>query len=648
MTTTTTVDLDQARKKLESGRRDIAAQLERAGLKDEERARLVDLHQELDDALARVDAGTYGECAKCGGRIEEIRLNAIPHVAMCIGCKRKAPDRIPAPAKQGGSVEGSRETDLAQDATASSVPALTATGETAETSAPPAVEVRGAQDEGEAPAAQASVVSPVRPPSTKEFEDAKIPDLHRGGKSNMLQTVGVAKIIPAPDNHRSDVGDVSELAASIASLGLLNRISVAPNGDGTFQVIAGHRRLEALKSLGRTEAPVEVLEGLSEQERQEAMLIENLQREDLSPLEEARAFQRLIKEFDATQRSVAERIGRSQSHVSKRLTLLELPAEVQQELDSGGINVGQAENLLRLKGQPKLLTKAFKEGQRSRDFDWTVDRYVRDIESEEQLKKVKAELKAAGVKLLKDGDFDHRKGAYLGKHYGYLDVTEKKHAGEPCHAAMISRYGNHEVTYVCTDVKRHGARGESELKAKKVGDERTSGPKLSKEEQAKKAAEAEQKAQLVARQEERRSFVKTLIQASNTADGHVDLFVAALTTEGGGWFDYDMVEDIAGYLGIEVVPDDDLQRDTDPLRLALREYATTKSINRQRIMLALAIRACEELLEVHTHYAVEQWGPEMQPYFDFLEKRGYETSDIERWALEAPAVEDEEPEAAAV
>lgn len=160
--------------------------------------------------------------------------------------------------------------------------------------------------------------------STAVVEQASITDVY--------ELVEYTSIVPSPDNVREDVGDVTGLATSIYQNGLQQALRVQPfNEDGLYVIIAGHRRHAALGSLieqGLWSGPVAVMVSastLEDHDRVAAMLVENLQRTDLNPVEEAKAFARLTKEFGYKQSELASKIGRSASYVSDRLALLKLP-----------------------------------------------------------------------------------------------------------------------------------------------------------------------------------------------------------------------------------------------------------------------------------------------------------------------------------
>jgi ParB family chromosome partitioning protein len=161
--------------------------------------------------------------------------------------------------------------------------------------------------------------------------------------------VPVAAITPNPMQPRSamDPETLAELAASIREHGLLQPLIVTCNGPDQYQLIAGERRWQAARLAGLTTVPAIVKEA-SPQEVLELALVENIQRADLNPLEEASAFRQLVDEFGLTQEQVAQRVGKSRVAVTNILRLLRLPAEVRQALAGGSISEGHARALLAL------------------------------------------------------------------------------------------------------------------------------------------------------------------------------------------------------------------------------------------------------------------------------------------------------------
>lgn len=140
-------------------------------------------------------------------------------------------------------------------------------------------------------------------------------------------------------------GDLEDLVASIKEHGILQPLVVTDRGDGEYELIAGERRLRASKQLGLKTVPV-IIRNATDQQKLELALIENIQRQDLNAIEEARAYQSLIELFSLTQEQAALRVGKSRSNVANTLRLLELDPDVQQALMEGKISRSHARTLL--------------------------------------------------------------------------------------------------------------------------------------------------------------------------------------------------------------------------------------------------------------------------------------------------------------
>lgn len=170
-----------------------------------------------------------------------------------------------------------------------------------------------------------------------------------GAGGRELRTVPVTSLHPDPDNPRDDLGDIAELADSIREGGLLQPI-VARQRAGQLIIVAGHRRLAAVQHLGWDSVDVVVTRDMRPDEVLAAMIIENGQRRDLDPIEEARAFARLKKLQGLTSRELAERIGRNQPFVDGRLRLLDLPPEDQDKVRAGVMGVTHGTQKARVLG----------------------------------------------------------------------------------------------------------------------------------------------------------------------------------------------------------------------------------------------------------------------------------------------------------
>jgi ParB family transcriptional regulator, chromosome partitioning protein len=157
------------------------------------------------------------------------------------------------------------------------------------------------------------------------------------------------QIEPNPFQTRSQVNQdqLAELAASIAANGVVQPVLVRPLAGGRFQLIAGERRWRASQMAGKTTVPA-ILRQVSDEQSMEITIVENLQRTDLNAMEQARAFERLSREFHMTQEQMAQRTGKDRATVANFLRLLKLPSSVQARVESGELTFGHARALLAL------------------------------------------------------------------------------------------------------------------------------------------------------------------------------------------------------------------------------------------------------------------------------------------------------------
>ncbi|HIT34025.1 MAG TPA: ParB/RepB/Spo0J family partition protein [Candidatus Faecousia intestinigallinarum] len=167
------------------------------------------------------------------------------------------------------------------------------------------------------------------------------------------------KIEPNPEQPRRDFDEesLSALAESIAVHGVIQPLTVRQGKNGYYQIIAGERRWRAARSAGLTEIPVVVVEA-DDQKTMELALIENLQREDLNPIEEALGYQALMENYAMTQEQAAARVGRSRPAVANALRLLNLSAPVLEMVQAGKLSAGHARAVLSLKGEKAQLQAA--------------------------------------------------------------------------------------------------------------------------------------------------------------------------------------------------------------------------------------------------------------------------------------------------
>jgi ParB family chromosome partitioning protein len=163
------------------------------------------------------------------------------------------------------------------------------------------------------------------------------------------------QIDPNPYQTRSRITEdtLAELAASIAANGVVQPILVRPQADGRFQLIAGERRWRASGVAGKKTIPA-ILRQVSDEQAMEITIVENLQRADLNPMEQARAFDRLSREFSMTQEQMSLRTGKDRATIGNFLRLLKLPIDVQNRVETGELSFGHARALLGLQHHPGI------------------------------------------------------------------------------------------------------------------------------------------------------------------------------------------------------------------------------------------------------------------------------------------------------
>lgn len=181
-------------------------------------------------------------------------------------------------------------------------------------------------------------------------------------ETDKISTLRISEIEPRKSQPRKyfDVESLSQLADSIAANGIIQPIVVREaESSGYYQIIAGERRWRAAKQAGLSEVPVIILDA-DDKKAAEYALIENIQREDLNPLEEAAGLKSLIEDYSMTQEKVAKEVGKSRTAVTNSLRLLELPSEVKDMIESGLISAGHGRALLGLNDKSKITDAAQK------------------------------------------------------------------------------------------------------------------------------------------------------------------------------------------------------------------------------------------------------------------------------------------------
>ena len=231
-------------------------------------------------------------------------------------------------------------------------------------------------------------------------------EIHLGGSSNLCE-VRMDDIRPNPNQPRRDFDDDSlqELANSIRQIGVVQPITLRDMGDGTYVIIAGERRWRASQRVGLTTIPA-YIRTVDDENMMEMALVENIQRQDLTALEVALAYQNLIEQYNLTQEQLSERVGKNRATVTNYLRLLKLPASVQVALRNREIDMGHARALLALT-DPKAQLKVFAEMKK-------------DHLSVRKIEEMVKQLSEGGSVKTKTGTRIRQKGSNLSADYNQL------------------------------------------------------------------------------------------------------------------------------------------------------------------------------------------------------------------------------------
>lgn len=309
--------------------------------------------------------------------------------------------------------------------------------------------------------------SPVQPKEeTKPARSAAI--------AQSTQEIAVKNIKANPYQPRQtfDEEKLQELAASIKEFGIVQPLVVRKKGRG-YELVAGERRLRAATLAGLEKVPV-IVKDYDEAKMMEIALIENIQRDDLNPIEEAQGLRRLMQEFKLTQEQAAEKVGRSRSAVTNILRLLNLPQEVQDYITGGTLTMGQAKQLLGLP-KPEQMCEVAKEiianGWSARMTEEVVRKLkegkklkvVREIvESLGEQPKEKKEKREPSANDIFCHDFEQRLVEFLGTKVKVVPKTDEqgRHGG----TIQIEYYSAEDLERIC-EVLQQGRAEEAPLTA---------------------------------------------------------------------------------------------------------------------------------------------------------------------------------------
>lgn len=246
-------------------------------------------------------------------------------------------------------------------------------------------------------------------------------------------TVRLSEIEPNRDQPRKVFNEesITSLAESIKEHGMLQPILVRPFGSG-YQIIAGERRWRAARMLGLSEVPVQIRE-MNDQQAMQIALIENLQRENLNPVEEAEGYKDLCDRFNMSHEDIAKAVGRSRSSVSNAVRLLSLPDEILSMLSEGDISTGHAKALLSFEDEGKMIQAARKaaEGKLNvraleklaKEQDKNEENYIKNNRIDSYFKEMEIGLHDALGRKVKV-EYGKNKGALILEFYNKEDLAE--------------------------------------------------------------------------------------------------------------------------------------------------------------------------------------------------------------------------------
>lgn len=466
----------------------------------------------------------------------------------------------------------------------------------------------------------------------------------RGAVDTILDTpvgrasveISVDLLDPHPDNPRDEVGDVEEMSVGMRQLGVLEPLLVATAeafragrlgaGDeeavasGRYVILAGHRRLAAARKAELATVPCIIRDDLAaDVDAITAMLLENLHRDDLSHLQEARGYALLIQ-LGKTQEEVAALVGRSQAHISKKLALLKLPEQAQARIGNG-LTVEDAVKLAAYADDPDIVTKAATTDRPS----WkTVDQVAADLRKERERKvavdALKEKLRAKGIMRFAGWSsygFVRSLDEVMRPHFrgGSMKVDDLKatgvdvrdHDALPCHGAAVGfdYTGRLQHAIVCLKPKNHA--GDVKARVDRA------------EDRARREAE-----KAAARAGERRELVRALLAGKPTKDLNELVDALLIRRQLASMNRHAEVAAIAAMLGLEP-PANDSPAAVLAVFERIGELADGNAAARARVLAAVTLAKCE--LDID-----RAWGDKVGAgaYLRFLQSQGHEPAGAER------------------
>ncbi|NBO18924.1 MAG: ParB/RepB/Spo0J family partition protein [Proteobacteria bacterium] len=234
--------------------------------------------------------------------------------------------------------------------------------------------------------------APAKAAKTKAEPGIEVAEAAAGG----VYTLAVSKLHPGKYQPRTQFSDeaISELAESIRKNGIMQPIIVRVSGrtEGKYEIVAGERRWRAAQKAALEQVPV-IIRDIPDKQALELALVENIQRQDLSPIEEAMGYQRLIEEFEYTQEELSGVIGKSRSHIANLLRLLSLPEEIRDMMERSELTMGHARALIGVPGAADMAKEVVKRGLNVRQ----VEQLVRERQGVEKRSVSRNTTKAPGT-----------------------------------------------------------------------------------------------------------------------------------------------------------------------------------------------------------------------------------------------------------
>lgn len=421
-----------------------------------------------------------------------------------------------------------------------------------------------------------------------------------------LELVPLTKLHDHPSNPRKDLGDLAELADSIRVHGILEPLIVGPHPKG-YVLIAGHRRRAAAKLAGQKTVPCIVRADLDDDASQlSAMLVENLQRSDLTPVEEAHAYEQMLAFPEWNVGRIAKATGRAERTVKLRLGLARLPEKVLDKVQARQIPLDQAEVLAAFAKKPDQL-KQLERAAGTPNFAWTVERIRADERHARAVAGVKRDLAKARVAIVQGYSWQQQ--------LTNLGIEVADHASCEGHAAALPGYGTQPI-YLCTDPVKYGHRKDQATPAESRA---AAGYGHDDPEHQQRLTDREAAAKV------RDDFLRGVLAkpTARTFDALVPVLVHMMVRE---WYFTDDVRDLE-LLGVDVPEDADDQWVLDETST----WPHTRVLAWLVGAAALGAQPPAAWMNGSARYAV---------YLAALESLGYEPSDVDRSLLPAGGDDD--------